>query len=255
MRSTLPYVNLCKLTELATNKLYLAAASLHLHAFAFFMPNSSGIQHSELSHLYHAATSFIQACLDHDLHSTSLLYHCPMWLQQSLVSASCTLLKILNSSFAKHLDIVQGKSLFNSAVLALRTISVKNNDIPSRLAEALGRMWRAAGSGLSIGTIGIANERDDPLMLHIRCRMSVSHVWDCIWGWRGSLNLQPNAPPVAEKMADSSALVSFSPQISQQLVPQPLQMDASGLTSTLQDYDLFNSLDWMLDDTGAFQWQ
>jgi hypothetical protein len=32
-------------------------------------------------------------------------------------------------------------------------------------------------------------------------------------------------------------------------------MGNSGLTSTLQDYDLFNSLDWMLDDTSAFAWQ
>jgi len=150
----------------AINKLYLLAASLHLHAFAFFVPRTTPSQHSELSHLYHAATTYIQACLDHDLHSSSVLHHCPTYLQQSLVSASCTLLKLLNSSFAIHLDIAQGKNLFNSAILAVRTISIKNNDLPARLAEALSRMWKAAGSGLSIATIGIANdEQDDPLKL------------------------------------------------------------------------------------------
>lgn len=263
------------------NKLYLLAASLHLHNFAFFVAKSTPTRHSELSHLYHSATSYIQACLDHDLHSTSLLYHCPNWLQQCVVSASCTLLKLLNSSFAKHLDIVQGKSLFNSAVLALRTISVKNNDIPARLAEALGRMWRAAGSGLLIGTIGIANEQDDGLQLRIRCRMSFSHVFDCIWGWRGTLQLQPasatavttTAPqeqtnhagqgePIAATTmtttTTTSAVMPYSPH-------QPLQnfttnqangglgMDDAGfMMSSLQDFDLFNSLDWMLDDTGSF---
>lgn len=172
-----------------------------------------------------------------------------------MVSASCTLLKILNSSFAKHLDVAQGKSLFNSAVLALRTISIKNNDIPARLAEALGRMWRAAGSGLSIGTIGIANEQDDPLQLRIRCRMSVSHVFDCIWGWRGTLNLQPNVSTAPPQPADPSALLALTPQVAQPLIQQLFPVDEPGLTSTLQDYDLFNSLDWMLDDTGSFVWQ
>lgn len=170
-----------------------------------------------------------------------------------MVSASCTLLKILNSSFAKHLDVAQGKSLFNSAVLALRTISIKNNDLPARLAEALGRMWRAAGSGLSIGTIGIANEQDDPLQLRIRCRMSVSHVFDCIWGWRGTLNLQQSVSAVPQP-ANQLTPIPF-PQTPQPMIQPTFFSHEPGLTSTLQDYDLFNSLDWMLDDTGSFVWQ
>ncbi|KAI9740821.1 MAG: hypothetical protein M1818_004426 [Claussenomyces sp. TS43310] len=246
------------------NKIYLLAALHHLHCFAFFIPRISPIQHSELSHLYHAATAFIQACLDHDLQSSSLLLHCPNYLHQCFVSAGCTLLKLLNSSFATHLDLVQGKSLFNSTVLALRTISVKNNDLPARLAEALARMWRAAGSGLALARIGIANEeQDDPLQLKIRCRMSVSHVYDCIWGWRGSIMPNQQAPI---KKSSSQQQATFSPSTgslgyamaSQQSSMQSLPLQQQGaafdnynLTSTLQDFDLFNSLDWTFDDTSA----
>lgn len=85
----------------------------------------------------------------------------------------------------------------------MRNISLRNNDFADRAAEAMARMWRAAGSGVPIE--GVTNNGIDPLHLSIRSRMGVSHVYDCIWGWRRCINLQntvqgANSPFILEDM-------------------------------------------------------
>ena len=78
--------------------------------------------------------------------------------------------------------------MFNACILALRSISVKKNDFPDRVAEAHTRMWRAAGGGFDPAqqTPALA----DPLNLAIRSRMCVSHVYDYVWSWRRQMNVQ-----------------------------------------------------------------
>ncbi|KAB8287275.1 hypothetical protein EYC80_010111 [Monilinia laxa] len=129
------------------NKLYLLAARLHLHTFAFYVPEFSRNHFSALSSAYSSATRFIQALLDYDLHSEAILPYCSYYILKNLICASCVLLKILNSTYAMQFDSTQGRSLFNAAILALRSTSLATNDFSDRIAEALARMWRSAGSG------------------------------------------------------------------------------------------------------------
>ncbi|KMU80167.1 hypothetical protein CISG_08275 [Coccidioides immitis RMSCC 3703] len=85
------------------------------------------------------------------------------------------------------------KSLFNRTIWALRSMSVSNNDLPERLAEVLAQMWKMGslpapqqssnkGSGQS--------EKDDTLRLKVRCRMSMSLVYDSVWRWREDFQAQ-----------------------------------------------------------------
>ncbi|TAQ88772.1 hypothetical protein B7494_g2938 [Chlorociboria aeruginascens] len=142
-----------------------------------------------------------------------------------------------------HFDSVQGKALFNTAILSLRTISVRNNDFPDRVAEALARMWRAAGSGMPVDGDGYDN-----LELKIRSRMTVSHVYDCIWGWRRTMMKDTNGPSVTSEIpfALQNADISY-----QQTDIFPNQ---TNLTSAAEDFDLFNSLDWTFDENTTFTW-
>ena len=100
-----------------------------------------------------------------------------------IVAAGFTLLKLLNSIFARHIDIEYGKTLFNRTIWAIRAISVATNDLPSRLAEVLAQLWRGGGAGSR--TLPSGNDiSDSSLQLKVRCRMSMSLVYDSIWRWR-----------------------------------------------------------------------
>lgn len=83
--------------------------------------------------------------------------------------------------------------MFNACILALRSTSLKKNDFPDRVAEAQTRMWRVASGGFDAqaNALGLhAREQEDPLELKIRSRMCVSHIYDCVWSWRRSINSQ-----------------------------------------------------------------
>lgn len=224
----------------ASNRFYFLSAGLYLHGFAFFIPRTSAAHSTELLHLYHAATIYIETALEYEANTSAFLRYCSSPLQWALISACCVLLKLLNSSFAVHLDRSQGKTLFNSGVLALRNISINANDLAARTAEALSRMWRAAGSG--------EGGNSNPVALKIRSRMSWSNVFDCIWSWKkdilGDHVLQVTQPATSHAMA-----ASFQPGAND---IQPVFDDFNGLSS-LQDYDLFNTLDWVFDENAMLE--
>lgn len=99
------------------------------------------------------------------------------------VAGGFTLYKLLNSFFASDVDVDKGKDLFHKTIWAIRSISVLPNDLPARLAEVLAQLWRGTGAG-SGKRLGKENESDGSLMLKVRCRMSMSLVFDSVWRWR-----------------------------------------------------------------------
>lgn len=206
-----------------------------------------------LSNAYTAATTFIQTILDVDLHSCPILQYCPSDLQRALISATCILIKILHSSYASSFDVMQGKSLFNAAVLALRTISLRKNDFPDRLSEALARMWRASGSGNP--EVQFTRTVNDPLDLNVRSRMSASHTFDCIWKWRKAITTpasaaQHNHPTL--NTPGNQQTISLQPDLSHTLLQSNFVPENFNDISTLQDFDLFSSLGWAIDDDSYF---
>lgn len=103
----------------------------------------------------------------------------PYYIYQMMVAGGCTLLKLCKSFFASHIDMEYTKSLFNRTIWAIRRVSVSGNDLPERLAEVLAQMWRLSGTSSSNNT-----NVDDSLMLKVRCRMSMSLLFDSVWRWR-----------------------------------------------------------------------
>jgi hypothetical protein len=187
--------------------------------------------------MYDAATLYIQSALEYEANTGTFFLYSSFPLQLAMMSACCALLKLLNSSFAVHLNLAEGKTLFNSGVLALRNMSVKANDLAARMAEGLSRMWRAAGSGKG-GSNSVG--------LHVRSRMSSNHVYDCIWSWKQGM--RPHSKHGVADTIQPATTDAVGASLQHGVGDlQPLFDELNGL-SQLEDYDLLNSFDWVFDD-------
>ncbi|KAF7944382.1 hypothetical protein EAE96_010779 [Botrytis aclada] len=245
------------------NKLYLLAARLHLHTFAFYVPEFSPNHLAALSSAYNSATRFIQALLDYDLHSEAILPYCSYYILKNLICASCVLLKILNSTYAMQFDSTQGRSLFNAAILALRSTSLATNDFSDRIAEALARMWRSAGSG------DLNRRREDfsPIDIKIQSRMSISHVHDCFLRWRKTINPPATVKTISDNNCNGpmnnsdTSYNNMNGDVMQQdqgatatyFQPGSLE-EAMNFPPMIADFDLLNSLDWNFDENLLATW-
>ena len=108
-----------------------------------------------------------------------------------LVAASFTLLKLMRSFFAKIIDFARGRTLFHQTVRAVRATSVVNNDLQWRLAELMVQMWNGARlENQNHALDDSAIQVDDSLQLKVRCRHSMSHVFDSVWRWREEFQAQ-----------------------------------------------------------------
>jgi len=127
------------------------------------------------------------------------------YILQMIVAACFTLLKLLSSFFAKEIEFERGRSLFHRTIQGIRSMSIINNDLPWRLAELMVQMWNGArvesrsqqqnlqamGNGnMASSGLDIMPGIDDSLQLKVRCRMSMSLVFDSIWRWREEFQAQ-----------------------------------------------------------------
>jgi hypothetical protein len=156
----------------AINMIHLRAAELHFRYFVFLGSNARS---DDLTKLFIATTSFLGRVLDLETSPGELIGHSTNYILQMIVSAAFALMKLLKSNFSRHIDFNHGKLLFNGAISAIRRISVMDHDRPIRLADILAQMWNATGPEPA---------GEDGLQLKVRCRMSMSHVYDTVWRWR-----------------------------------------------------------------------
>lgn len=172
---------------LAVQVLFLKAAALHLRLTAFFDKTKSPNYHTDLRNVYIAASALSSHLSDMPWEQFAFV---PRYIEQMMLAASVTLLKILTSFYASHVDVHHGRNLFFTTVTALRKLSVRSNDLPQRLAEVMAQLWQSSGAseaGLFKGDgndVGMARDQDDSLQLKVRCRSSLSVLYDAIWRWR-----------------------------------------------------------------------
>lgn len=175
----------------------MKAASLHLRLSAFFDKPTQPNYISDLRNVYVAAMAMLRAVVE--LPEDILLY-VPRYMEQMILAASVTLLKLLNSFFACHVDVPAGRTLFSRSVNTLRKLSVRSNDLPQRLAEVMAQLWHTSGrseqrlfpdqdndggggGGDNVSST-VIRQPDDTLQLKVRCRSSLSILFDAIWRWR-----------------------------------------------------------------------
>ncbi|EPS30349.1 hypothetical protein POX_b02641 [Penicillium oxalicum] len=260
----------------AITKLYLRAANLHLHLSAFFDEPSTKDYRERLLSLYVATTSFLEAAMNLETDVGPVLSYTPYYIYQMMVAAGCTLLKLSKSFFSSHIDMEYTKNLFNRTIWAIRGVSVSSNDLPERLAEVLAQMWRLGG-GTQRAT-GSNTDVDDSLRLKVRCRMSMSLLFDSVWRWREDTRTKgrnieaylknPTNPDSAADSSNASSVglvrtQSSTPGISggdPSLAPAPMlaapslgvQPPGPGVNSLPSgfmepNYEVFDPLNWLLD--------
>ena len=179
----------CNANFIAISTLYLRAAGLHLRLSAFFDSPTSPEYHNDLLALWVSTTSFLECTFNLQASAGDVLVYATNYILQMIIASGFALLKLLNSYFAKHINIVYGRTLFSRTIHAIRSISVSTNDLPFRLAEVLAQLWRSSGAGskqISNGN-GIM---DSSLQLKVKCRMSMSLVYDSVWRWREEFQMQ-----------------------------------------------------------------
>ena len=164
------------------NTLYMRAAGLHLRLSVFFDSPTTESYREDLLALWTATTEFLECALHLETSAGKITVFVTNYILQMIIAAGFTLLKLLNSFFASFVNLDYGKQLFTQTVSAIRNISVTNSDLPSRLAEVLAQLWRSAGVGSKL--LSKTWDVDNSLQLKVRCRMSLSLVFDSVWRWR-----------------------------------------------------------------------
>lgn len=224
-----------------------------------------------LSSLWQCTTAFLGCVFELDT-AGGLLPHASNYILQMIIAAAFTLLKLLNSFFADSVKLAHGRDLFMKTIRAIRTISVATNDLPSRLAEVLAQLWKGGGSGLRNGH-GQGRSLENSLQLKVRCRMSMSLVYDSVWRWReefqakgrGNLDSMSSSGSRDESQSnntmsaavknptnpDSNVESSASSTVDPGLPSEGLLVDGfTTSSSTLfgeTSNEVFDPLSWMLD--------
>lgn len=292
--------------------LHLLAAGLHLRLVAFFdSPTFPGYR-DDLIELYHATSSFLTHALELNAPASTsgslsggvlspgqinspyvtftgipnhpTLIHVGFYILQLLLAGGFTLMKLLNSFFAHYIDAEAARHLFNATVRAIRSISLANNDLPARLAEVLAQLWRSSGAGQNKYSV-TGHEKpaaDDSLQLKVRCRMSISLLFDSVWRWREENQFRGGADnsaialasldQAAENPTDPEAETSDRPvqtaSVNNSHFDGAMDVPGAALDSTLPStamgadlgggmgdlgYEVFDPLTWMLDgELGMF---
>ena len=167
----------------------LAAARFHLHSFYLLDDSNIDGYTDRIANLYQTASKFVSLTLDIDSQDGGLLFHhWPFFLYQVFVAAAFTLLKIIiNGSFESKIDHAAGRALLNSAILALRRMSVANNDLPARLSDVLAFLYSLPANADDHGDMA------NSVRLRVRNRLSMSVVYDLLWQWRGHFQNNQNS--------------------------------------------------------------
>lgn len=158
------------------------AAGIHLRLAAFFDSSATPGYMDDLTGLWRSTVSFLD-CVFNLEDATQFLQYGTNYMNQMIVAAGFVLLKLLGSFFAADIPFERGRQLFHRTIQAVRSMSVVNNDLSWRLAELMAQMW----NGMRIENrmpIGGNGQIDNSLQLKVRCRHSMSLVFDSVWRWR-----------------------------------------------------------------------
>ena len=166
------------------NLLYIRAAALHLRLTVFFDSTSTPYYDQYLQQLWLSIVEFVEHAIALKTDDGELIIrYTTNYIQQMLTAAGFALLKLLNSPFAQHVDFNYGQTLFSRVIETIRMICVSSHDLPCRMAEVLLQLWKVGDVGKR-GVESLPETSDYSLQLKVRCRMSMSLIYDSVWRWR-----------------------------------------------------------------------
>ncbi|KAK5093661.1 hypothetical protein LTR70_009851 [Exophiala xenobiotica] len=271
----------------AITRIYLNSAALHLHLSAFFSHRDLPSYRTDMLALYHATVSLLEACLnletDYSINLPSnyshglSLSHGTNYIFHMMLAAGFSLLSLMKHFLPQHnLDTQGASGLLTRTLWALRGASVLENDLAERLSEVLAQVWKT-GSKLPEQTSADASEEpSDELQLKVRCRMSMSLVFDSVWRWRKNFRDQrppparffrangegrptdPTLAPASSTSSETLAATAAAAAVSTPAIPGMAGMPTGIADDFVTDpyapsmYEVFDPMNWLLDGTVDF---
>ncbi|UPX17520.1 uncharacterized protein EKO05_0007869 [Ascochyta rabiei] len=187
------------------DSLQLSCARIHVMAFHFFAhpmsPDADG-----LSRFYSLCVSTINAAaaMAQQVHFASVSQS---FVDRTICLAGFSILRLVRSPLAQHLDLASGEQAFFQAAQFLKNVSLQPGDIGVRTAMIMHDLWNSSK------VFRRKDGRIESLGLRLRTRLSMSVSYDMFWYWReefgnmqnpynGDENVlasneatQPNTPP------------------------------------------------------------
>ncbi|SPO07050.1 uncharacterized protein DNG_09744 [Cephalotrichum gorgonifer] len=180
-------------TKLDSDTLYVTCCHLYLLAY-HFLEEPSAARSSGLLCLYDTACTAIQTATSDD-QMADFVPTCPIALDRYISLAAFSILKIIRSPLAEHIDVDAGERAYFSVIRFNRRVSLQNDDLGARAAAIFSQLWTS--SRIFRG----ANGQVESLRSRIRSRLAMSVVFDCFWWWREEFGGQPS--PYAEDANES----------------------------------------------------
>ncbi|KAL5350574.1 hypothetical protein ACLOAV_004143 [Pseudogymnoascus australis] len=155
------------------NLLRHCEARLYLNLYHFLDSTLAEPRRNGILKAYSAASALISRIMasfsDSGGWYDRLLY-APLHIFRLLCTACIVLITTLNSTYSEYLDSASGKLLFNSAVFAMRRMSIREGDGPERGACCMAEMWSSCESSF----------RRAPMepRIRIKARMAASLTYD-----------------------------------------------------------------------------
>ncbi|CAO2651831.1 Nn.00g001140.m01.CDS01 [Neocucurbitaria sp. VM-36] len=252
--------------------LQLNCARIHVMAFHFFAhPTNPGPDADGLSRFYSLCVSVIQTATTMTMtQQTAFASVSQSFIDRTITLAGFTILRLVRSPLAQHLDLAAGEKAFFQAVQFLKNVSLQQGDIGLRTALIMNDLW---------GSSRVFRRKDgrvESLGLRLRTRLSMSVSYDMFWYWREEFGhmqnpyngeepivasndaTHPGTPPyissqaqeLSEATVRSQAPVSkFDPSlVNPQLQPNPPAMSFDGWDGS--EY----SVPPMLDQFPDYDW-
>jgi transcriptional regulatory protein LEU3 len=157
-------------------------------AFHFFAhPTNPGPDGDSLSRFYSLCVSVIQAAATmQTTQKTYLPSVSQSFIDRTITLAGFSILRLLRSPLAQHLDTLAGEQAYHQAIQFLKNVSLQLGDIHYRTAYIMSDLW---------GSEKVFRSKDgrvESLYLRLRTRLSMSVSYDMFWYWREEFNKMQN---------------------------------------------------------------
>jgi transcriptional regulatory protein LEU3 len=153
----------------------LTMACLQLRVYYFFESPVSETRKQGLLRVYTTALNLIFKVADADTKGDFIKY-APNVFCLSLNTSGMLIMKIINSSYSRYVDIEGGKLAFNKVLALLRRASLEDNDVRGRGGKILAQLWTVHHSR----TV----RREQEPSLRVKSRFGASVLHDGLWAWR-----------------------------------------------------------------------
>jgi hypothetical protein len=108
------------------------------------------------------------------------------FIDRTITLAAFTILRLVRSPLAQHLDVLAGERAFSQAYDFLKGVSLQPGDIHFRTAHIMKDLW---------GSDKVFRRKDgrvESLYLRLRTRLSMSVSYDMFWYWREEFSNMKN---------------------------------------------------------------